>query len=538
MKRKTVFLATVLTAVLLSVETIPGIKTSKADGQLPGESVVVFTNDVHCGGDDGPDYSRVALVAEAYRSEGKDVMTVDCGDHIQGGVWGSLTGGEAPIKLMDAAGYDLAVPGNHEFDFGMDAFLNFAGSTKFKYISCNFSKFDGTLVFDPYVIRELGGKKIAFLGICTPETFIKSRPEYFCNENGDLLYSFEQDESGQKLYDCINKYAAMARSEGAEIVVALAHLGVDAASSPWTAGEVINNTTGIDVLLDGHSHSVYEQEDIKNKDGKAVLYSQTGTKLQNIGVLYIHSNGTMQTKLLNADNVDTEYNSLKKSLEESLNQVVAVSDVDLLSKQDNIQIVRLEETNIGDLVADAFRCYLETDVGLCNAGSIRADIPKGNITSAGLVSVLPYMNNILSIECTGQQLKDALEMSVSKLPDETGGFLQVSGITFDVDMKVPSPVQFDENGFFVSADGEARVKNIKVNGIPLDLERTYSVSLPDYIFISHGDGYTMFDGCRVLKNNGDLNRDLLQNYLVRQLGGVVGTEYEDIDGQGRINIME
>ena len=341
-----------------------------------------------------------------------------------------------------------------------------------------------------------------------------------------------------------------AREAGAEYVVVLAHLGIDGSSVPYTSSDLIVNTNGIDAVLDGHSHSTIEQEVVKNKDGEEVLLTSTGTKLAAVGALTIAADGTLSTRLhtesiFQDDETTAFVEGIKAQYGETLAKVVASSQVDLIvndltavdSEGKPIRIIRSQETNLGDLCADAYRLVSGADIGVVNGGGIRAAIPAGDITFEQIISVHPFGNAMCVVEATGQQILDALEKSVSKLPDENGGFLHVSGLTFTVDMSVPSTVVVDDKGNFVEVSGERRVKDVKVGGEDLDPAKTYTLASHNYMLKSGGDGFNMFINDKLLQDEVMLDNQVLITYITENLGGVIGEEYAEPYGQGRITII-
>ncbi len=529
--------------------------------EVGNDIVILFTNDTHCGVTDGIGFVGVARLKAALQAAGKNVILVDCGDAVQGDVIGTLSKGEAIIDLMNATGYDVATIGNHEFDYGMEQFNKNVGLAKFKYVACNFTDKDGNPALDAYTIIELAGKKIAFVGVATPQTFKSSTPTYFMDAEGNFIYSFCEGNNGQDLYDAVQKAVDAARAEGADYVIALTHLGIENDCRPWTAFDLIHNTTGIDVVLDGHSHSVITGTTVKNKDGDAVIHAQTGTKFANVGMLTITEDGAISEKLINVNtmalmddlNLLSEDNGVGEAVkaaiaqnEELINTVVAHTDVDLVVNDPvvtDVRIVRRQETNLGDLCADAYRAMGESDIAFVNGGGVRAKIDKGDITFGQIIKVHPFGNALCVVEATGQEILDALEFSVSKLPGEFGGFLHVSGLKFVVDMKIPSHVVVDELGFFVSVEGERRVKNVEVlqadgSYAPIDPEKIYTVACHNYLLKEMGDGYTMFADNKLLRDEVMIDNQVLINYIVDVLNGTVGSEYVDPYGQDRITFEE
>ena len=512
--------------------------------------VVLFTSDVHCGVDQGFGYAGLAAVRDNL-AKTNHVLLVDNGDSIQGEPIGTMTTGESNIELMNAVGYDIATIGNHEFDYGMDRFLGLTKKANFPYISANFMHND-ELVFAPYVIKEFDGVKIAFVGITTPKTTTSSTPKYFQDETGKFVYTFCQDETGEKLYAAVQKAVDDARAEGAAYVVAMAHLGIEGESAPWMSTDVIANTTGINALLDGHSHSILEQEKVKNKDGEEVLLAACGTKLQAIGYLRISAkDGSMATglykwdtsnavslpDLIGLDNeVATKVNEAMDTLNEKLGEVVAKNAVDLVisDPETDVRIVRTAETNLGDLCADAYRDQSGADIAFVNGGGIRVKIAAGDITLNDILKVHPFGNALCVVEATGQQILDALEWGSRVVPEETGGFLQVSGLTYEIHTYIESSCTADENGLFTGVAGEYRVKNVKVGGEDLDVNKTYTLACHDYLLKNAGDGFTMFQQDTLLQDSVKLDNQVLIDYITGTLNGVVGEAYANPYGQGRI----
>ncbi len=521
--------------------------------------VILHTNDVHCGinaDDDTFGYAELSAYCAKLESDGYTTLLVDAGDAVQGDVIGTLSDGEYPLQIMNELGYDLAVPGNHEFDFGMESFFELKKSAKFPYLSANFVDLtSGDTVLDSYKIIEENGVKIGFVGISTPETITKSNPAFFKNKKGEYIYGFCAGDNGNELYGAVQTAVDEASAEGADYIVAVGHLGIDEQSLPWTSKEVISNVSGIDVFIDGHSHSVIDGETVTDKDGERVLLTSAGTKLANIGTVTISDNG-ISSKLISkgdytvsddetsAENaafieMDGFIKSIEAECSELVNTVVAKTDVALtINKPDSDErIIRNAETNLGDLCADAYRTLLDADIGFINGGGIRADIEKGDITYADIIAVHPFGNSVCLVEASGQQILDALELGAANAPEESGGFLQVSGLTYEIHTEIPSSVVLTENREFVKVDGEYRVKNVMVGGEPLDTEKIYTLASHNYMLKSGGDGFTMFVGCKILKDEVLIDNEVLINYITENLGGNVGAKYENPYGEGRIKIV-
>ena len=526
----------------------PALAAEGTEAQDGNDIVILHTNDVHCGIEDGLTYAGVSAYARAMeeRYGAENVTLVDAGDAVQGGPIGTLTRGEYLVDIMNQVGYDIFTPGNHEYDYQMPRMLELMDQLDATVVSSNFLDLStGESVFAPYTILSYGDVDVAYVGITTPESFTKSTPAYFQDEDGNYLYSFCEDESGQALYDNVQASVDAARTEGADYVVAVAHLCLLYTSDAARSTDVIANTHGIDVMIDGHSHTAIDGQEVLNEDGETVLLNQTGTKLAALGQVVIDPDtGEISAGLITEyqeRDQDTQafVDSINQEFSTVLSQVVASTDVALTTVDPSTgeRIIRSQETNLGDLCADAYREVLDADVGLINGGGIRADIAAGEITYGDIISVHPYNNQATSVRVTGQQLLDALELGARYTPYENGGFLHASGLTYTIDTTIPSSVVTDVQDNFVRVDGAYRVKDVMVGGEPLDLERTYVVASHDYMLLSGGDGMTMFDGAEVVKDRVMPDSEVLIQYIRDYLGGVVGQEYADPYGQGRITIL-
>lgn len=527
------------------------------DAARSRDIVILYTGDIHCGIDENFGYAGLEAVREYLVNAGNEVILVDVGDNIQGEAVGTMTKGAALTELMNKMGYSVAIPGNHEFDYGMQNFLDLAKAASFDYVSCNFNH-EGALVFKPYVIRELDGAKVAFVGVTTPQTLTDSTPANFQDENGNFVYGFLEDASGEKVYDAVQSAVDAARAEGADYVIVLAHLGLNESARPWTYADVIEHTEGYDAMLDGHSHDT-EQVVMKNRAGVEVPRSASGTKLQCVGWcriavdgkvtagVYTWTNPDSVPKMLGVKNeMSDAVEAAKDQLDAKLGEVVASSAVDLTifdptetdANGNPIRMVRRAETNLGDLCADACRQQTGAQIAFVNGGGIRTDIKAGDITLNDIYSVFPFNNGLVMIEATGQQILDALEWSAHGIPDEFGGFLQVAGISFEIHSYIESSCTTDENSMFAGVAGERRVKNVLVGGEPIDPEATYTVAGYNFTLTGNGDGYTAFDGAKLVLDRIKLDNQVMIDYITDVLGGVIGPQYEDATGDGRIVIVE
>ena len=496
----------------------------------PGEKsevTILYTNDVHTYIDkQAPEltYAAIAALKQSYQDAGKKVLLVDAGDHVQGTAYGSMDQGASIIQLMNAASYDAATPGNHEFDYGMDRAKELMKEADFPYLSCNWLDLRTNLRVLPSVkVFVRGGVRIAFVGITTPETFTKSTPAYFMNKaQTKYIYDILGGEDGQKLYSAVQKAIDKAKCM-ADVVIGLGHLGVDPSSSPWTSEEVIAHTTGLDAFIDGHSHTVVENRQVLDASGKAVTLTQTGSYFAHVGEMTIAADGTISTRLLDTyEGADTNVAAMQSawisSVDEMLGEKIAVADTDfyISDPATGKRRIRSGETNLGDFVADGIYTYfneveqLHCDIAIMNGGGIRADEDAGYWTFKTCKQVSPFGNVACLMSVTGKQIQDALEFAArfaGAEGKENGGFLQVAGATYEIHTDIPNTVQTnDKNVWIGSATGTPRVQNVKIydraNGtyVPLDENKTYALAGMNYTLRNLGDGFAMFDGAELIKD--------------------------------------
>ena len=488
---------------------------------------ILYTNDVHTYIDkQSPKltYATIADLKQSYQNAGKDVLLVDAGDHVQGTAYGSMDEGASIIKLMNAAGYDVATPGNHEFDYGMDRAKAIMKEADFPYLSCNWVDLRTTLRVLPSVkVFVRGGRRIAFVGVTTPETFTKSTPAYFMDkEQRKYIYDIQGGEDGKKLYDAVQKAIDKAKLL-ADVVIGLGHLGVDPSSSPWTSEEVIAHTSGFDAFIDGHSHTVMENKQVQDASGKAVTLTQTGSYFANVGEMTIAADGTITTKLIPThEGMDAGIAAMQTSwvntVDDMLGEKIAVGDSDFYVSDPATgkRRIRSAETNLGDFVADGIYAYfnevekLHCDLAIMNGGGIRADVPAGDWTFKTCKQVSPFGNVACLMSVTGKQIQDALEFAARFAGEggkENGGFLQVAGATYEIHTDIPNTVQTDEKNVWIgSATGTPRVQNVKIydkasgSYLPLDPGATYALAGMNYTLRNLGDGFAMFDGAELIKD--------------------------------------
>ena len=556
-------------------------------GFLTGKDAAVtilYTNDVHTYIDNKSPkltYAAIAAMKQGYVDEGKPVLLVDAGDHIQGTAYGSMDDGATIIELMNEAGYDIATPGNHEFDYGMARAKAIIKEADFPYVSCNWVDLrTGLRVLPAVKLFPAGGKWIAFVGITTPESFTKSTPAYFMNaKQTKYIYDILGGDDGRKLYDAVQKAIDKAKTLGADIIIGLGHLGVDPSSSPWTSEEVIANTTGFDAFIDGHSHTVMENKQVYDAAGKAVTLTQTGSYLANVGKMTIAEDGAITTELVSTADVSDA--AVAATAEAWINDVDAMLGEQIATTDINFYIndpatgkrrIRMGETNLGDFVADGIYTYfneveqLDCDIAMMNGGGIRTDVDAGKWTFKTCKQVSPFGNVACLMSVTGKQIQDALEFGarfVGPEGKENGGFLHVAGATYEIHTDIPNTVQTDDKNVWIgSATGTPRVQNVKIydraNGtyVPLDENKTYALAGMNYTLRNLGDGFAMFDGAELIKDYVSEDYLVMSTYAMT-FGGVDAEglphlssansvlaeypgyllDYENPYGAGRISIL-
>lgn len=590
---------------MISGENVVSEETAQDD------IAILYTNDVHTYIDGALSYDVLAALKTELGKQYEYVLLVDAGDHSQGTAYGSMDNGETIIKLMNAAGYDLATLGNHEFDYGMRGAMNLIEWAEYPYVSCNFYTEEngvrGENVLDSYAIFDCGEEKIVFIGITTPESFTKSTPAYFQDEEGNYIYGISGGEDGSELYADVQTAIDEAQADGATMVIALGHLGDEEGSKPWTSEDVITNVSGLDAFIDGHSHSTVEGDVVADAEGNAVLLTQTGEYFDRIGLMVIDDEtGQVKTDFIeyteiletvldeNGEAVLDEdgeevtdlvgyelhsdlYNGASwcsdetvaamkdewvNSVDEELGVVIGFTSLTLdnYDEEEN-RLVRVQETNTGDFAADALyylfdNMDMDVDVAIMNGGGVRNQAVTGDLSYNVCKDIHTFGNVACLQTVTGQQILDALEWGVRNAGNgENGGFLQVSGITYQIDTSVESTVQMDENGVWTGGPtGEYRVRDVMVYNKEsgeyeaLDLAASYNMAGYNYTLRDLGDGFNMFDGAVNVLDYVMEDYMVLANYIQGFEEGVVDVanspllekysgmllDYSDVNGSGRI----
>ncbi len=523
----------VITCILLVISMLP----LSAFAVNSEDIVILYENDVHCTVEG---YSKLSAMKKELQETHSYVGVVSGGDFIQGNSLGVISKGEYIINLMNLVGYDAVTLGNHEFDYKLERLAELVDMMDTKPVCCNFQKTgEDTTCYEPYSIVSYGDVDVAYIGITTPSTISSSAPAQFKDENGNYIYTFHSTD----LYDVVQENIESAQADGADYIIALSHIGY---AEDELYGELedveslIRNTSGFDVVLDAHSHSVIESRTITDKDGNEVLLSSTGTKFEYIGKLTI-SEENFETELIKTENykstdpvVDAYIDEIYAEYSMLGERKVAFSEVDLITKdKDGNRLVRNNETNLGDLCSEAFRNAVDADIGYINGGSLRADIPAGDVTFNNLLNVLPFNNTIVLAEISGQTIKDMIEMTMMYYPGEGGAFPHLSGLTFSFNTSIPSSVVLDEYEDFAGVTGQYKVYNIKVynkdNGTyePLELDKTYTIAASNYYLLEYGSGLKMLENTKVIQKDGMLDVEALESYIDDKLGGTVGQDYAE-----------
>ena len=518
--------------------------------------IIVHVNDVHCGLNDTIGYDGISLFLDELKRNYTNVISVDVGDHIQGGTLGSISDGSAIIKIINRIGFDVAILGNHEFDYGIEQLEKLEKNITSRYICANFCyRENKTTIFEPYKIIEKGGKKIAFIGVLTPLTFSKTYLSSVRDKNGEQIYDFLAGENGKILSNTIQKYIDEVKNE-VNYTILLTHIGLRVEA--YTSEGLLSNLKNVDAVLDAHTHQKYIVTE-KDQDNKDIYITQTGTKLEGVGLLIIKKDGSIISEIIDEipepinktnakkihraskdrwvdEEISNYMDNIWKEYEDILNLQVGHSDFDIIVRNENSGVVecRYKECTLGNLVADSLRYEGNAQLTILTGGSVRNNMNKGNLTRGQLIDILPWFNNLVVKELTGQTILDALEFGVSKLPNVSGGFPQVSGITFIVDTSFDSTVLTDENGMFINVTGKRRVSNVKINGEDLNLTQKYNASLDEFI-AKGGDGYSMFDKFDIINESLITDTDAFSLYIEDYLKGEIPEKYKDY--QGRINFL-
>lgn len=550
MKKLIAFL--LMFCVLFSTACSEGGSGQSGKPQRTDDIYIFYTSDVHCEVDENLGFASLKALINETKAEHEYVSLVDLGDYIQGGTLGTISLGSIIIDLMNAMEYDVATIGNHEFDYTTPRLAELMKRTEFDIVLCNvlYTGKNESIFKDtpPYIMKDYGGTKVAFVGVLTPEVTLSSTPAFFM-EDGEFVYDFYYSEDGKRLAEQVQKTVDDARGEGADYVVLLSHLGSMQETAPNDSISLIHNTRGIDVVLDGHSHSVIIGDRYPNADGEDVLLTSVGTKMQNAGELIIGVDGTIDSLLISEyDHEDPEMRAAidkaDQDMEVILSEKVGELPFDLnILDENGIRLVRTRETNAGNFCTDAFRHVMGTDIAVLNGGGIRDTLSEGDVTYRNLLQIFPWMEEVSSCTATGQQIIDLLEyctketQGITSLDDnpvgEFGAFLQVSGLKFTIDTSIESTVTVDDNGLFTGIAGDRRVKDVMVlqneEYVPIDPAAEYSIASTTYVLYEGGDGNTILNNCKPLIADGPIDVQILIQYFEDL--GTVPESYRTTEGR-------
>ena len=502
-------------------------------GSMAGSLVILHSNDVH-GAIDG--YATIAAMKASYEAAGAAVLLVDAGDYIQGDPSVSISEGATAIELMDMAGYDVVTLGNHEFDYGYANLKKLVDSAKFQVVAANVL-YDGKTAFDANTVIEKDGKKIGVFGLVTPETATKAHPGKI--QGVTFL-------AGADLVACAKEQVADLKAKGCDVIVCLGHLGIDAESTGNRSIDVLEQVDGIDVFIDGHSHSTLADYQKLAKDGvvNGATVTSTGTKFENIGVVTIAADGTVTAENVPLDKagvtpdatIAARAAAIKADIETEYGKVFAKTEVDLNGEKAPGN--RTQETNLGDLITDAMLWQANSlgekvDAAITNGGGIRASIAAGDITKKDVNTVLPFGNTLYMVKVTGAELEKVLEASTCAAPDALGGFPQVAGITFVLNTGTPfvKGDAYPDSTYFAPKSVD-RVTILTVGGEAFDRDATYTIVTNDFLGAG-GDTYYGFKTSTIGYDLGVPMDEVLMDYITSELKGVVTAEQYG-DTQGRI----
>lgn len=497
--------------------------------------IVIHTNDTH-GYDQKADgvygMAAVAALKQEYEAKGKDVLLVDAGDAIQDHNLVNLSRGATAIAFMNAAGYDAMTLGNHEFDYGQDVTLKRAAEADFSFLSCNILvDATGKTFVRPYTIVEKGGVTIGIVGITTPETAGATNPKH--------VYGLTFLD-GQDLYDAVQSNVDYLRGAGCDLIVALGHVGSEPISEGHRSDDILRHVQGIDLFIDGHDHRV------KNYRVDGVLVASAGSHLANIGVVS-YEGGQWHEQNLPYGVFEKENEAVKalvdaaaEDVQAELSRPIGTSEVMLDGSRPK---VRMEETNLGDFIADAvlWQARMATaaegtsiDGAVVNGGGLRASIPAGVVTQGGIQSVLPYRNQVCVVTMTGQTLLEIMEAATAAAPYPAGAFPQVSGIEMTVRTDIPfaKGPAYGNGKYYKPAKPGQRVTIHSVGGRAFSPDAVYTIAT--YEFISRGgDAYSALAeaGRAETKYVGYTDAEAIVHYIQDELQGRIGTEYAAPQGR-------
>ncbi|MBP3287476.1 MAG: bifunctional metallophosphatase/5'-nucleotidase [Prevotella sp.] len=510
-----IFLVTLVLLMVSCRQVVKDTPTSLRQKSI----VILYDNDVHCAMDG---YAKLAGLRDAI-ADTADVFLVSNGDYVQGQTVGAISKGQYVVDVMRVMNYDAITLGNHEFDYGMERMFQLLRQVPVPVVCCNlYDIHSGRMVFAPYVMKRVGNKRIAFVGVVTP-TSMEDEAYAFRDEHDSLVYDLQREDIPVLVQRAVDE----ARKAGADYVIVDSHLGEELTARHSDSHTLVANTSGIDIVLDGHSHAVVVSDTILNKEGKPIVVTQTGTKFANIGKLLITPDGRMTTSLIPIERVMEKspfvahvVDSIHSMLNEQTGRVICHSEVPLrILDDEGNEIHRVGETTAGDIVADAFRMVTGSDISVLNSGSIRNEVKAGDLTYGDLLSMLPYDNYVIVAEVKGSTIIAMLEKLMSFLPKPDGQFPQVSGMRFTV----------DEREHRV---GDVQILNSNTQHYePINPARTYTVATTKYC-VTDGGLYNTLKGSKITWETKRTYNDIFIEFVTKNLNGHIGQEYAQ--PQGRI----
>ena len=534
MKKKVLSLLLVL-AMMFSLGITAGAEEPAQD--LSDSIIILHTNDVH-GAIDG--YAKAAALKKTYEDMGAYVLLMDAGDFIQGDPTVSTSEGATAVELMNMAGYDVAAPGNHEFDYGYANLKDLAGKAEFPIVAANVLYGGKTAFTDNVTFTAPDGTKIGVFGLDTPETSTKAHPAKIKG------VTFLADDD---LVACAQEQVNELEAEGCDIIVCLGHLGIDDESTGNRSIDLLEEVDGVDLFIDGHSHSdLNDVLEAVGEDGlvNGTLLTSTGTKFESIGVVVI-SDGVMQAINIPTSDIVVKPDktvadraaAIQKEIDDEYGAAFAKTEVELNGVKAE---VRAGETNLGNLITDALvwgaaEAGTKVDAAVTNGGGIRASIAKGGITKKDVNTVLPFGNTLSIVKVTGAELLEALEASTYCTPETIGGFPHVSGIVFTVDTGKPydQGEQYPGSTYYAPKSIQ-RVTIQSVGGKAFDPKATYTIATNDFL-AAGGDTYYAFKTASVNYDLGAPMDEVVMDYITEELDGVVTAE-EYGAAEGRITIKK
>ena len=522
--------------------------------------IILHTNDVHCAVNDNIGYDGLMLYKKELQRKYKNVLTVDAGDHIQGNIIGLLSKGLDIISIMNKIGYDASTIGNHEFDYNIPALKNCSEKLTCGYICANFCyRKNKAKIFKPYKIIPVGNKKLGFIGVVTPQTLTKTYLHSLTDDEGKLLYDFLAGNNSKDLYDELQKKIdSLKEIEKVDYIIILDHLGDESDTyTIYNSSRLISQLSGVNVMIDGHTHKIYNKT-CKDKDGKDVILAQTGTKLSNIGVIKIKTNGEIISEIIDTvpepevkegaeivDRngqkvwVDTEMKNflitIENSHSEELNKKIGYTNFPFNvhtepTKDYHKFTCRSEECTLGNLIADSMRYIGKSDIAFKNSGGIRNGLDEGDITYKDILNILPYSNEIVTKDISGQDILDALELGAKFLPEKAPKFIQVSGIKYDINIYINSTVVLDESEMFVKVNGKRRVSNVFIGNEKLDKKKIYKIAFDKFV-ADGGDGYTMFGKYEDYYSTSIVDNEGLMKYIKDYFNETIPVTYNQTEGR-------